>query len=82
MKTLLAILASFFLVIPSASAQDSAPKQAKLAWQPWSDSVFLDAKRDHRFVLLDLEAVWCHWCHVMDANTYSDPAVVKLLESH
>ncbi len=43
--------------------------------------MFSDAKRTHRFVLLDLEAVWCHWCHVMDANTYSDPKVIQLLQS-
>ena len=30
-------------------------------------------------MLLDLEAVWCHWCHVMDDVTYRDPAVVRLL---
>ena len=63
------------------SAQKSAAPAAKLAWQPWSDQVFSDAKRTHRFVLLDLEAVWCHWCHVMDANTYSDPKVIQLLQS-
>jgi len=33
-------------------------------------------------VLLDLEAVWCHWCNVMDANTYSDPQVINLLRAH
>jgi uncharacterized protein YyaL (SSP411 family) len=33
-------------------------------------------------VLLDLEAVWCHWCHVMDAITYRDPAVAALLGTH
>ena len=82
MKTLFAILISCFLVLPSAVAQDSAPKPAKLAWQPWSDSVFAQAKQQKRFVLLDLEAVWCHWCHVMDENTYSDPAVIKMLREH
>jgi uncharacterized protein YyaL (SSP411 family) len=58
-----------------------AAKTPHLNWQPWSNQVFADAKRENRFVLLDLEAVWCHWCHVMDANTYSDPAVIKLLQS-
>jgi uncharacterized protein YyaL (SSP411 family) len=53
-----------------------------LNWRPWSDAVFTDANRQRKFVLLDLEAVWCHWCHVMDAKTYSDPAVIKLLASH
>jgi uncharacterized protein YyaL (SSP411 family) len=63
------------------SKQQDAQHAARLKWRPWSDAVFADAKREKRFVLLDLEAVWCHWCHVMDANTYSDPAVIKLLES-
>lgn len=33
-------------------------------WQSWSDALFDEAKRENKFVLLDLEAVWCHWCHV------------------
>jgi uncharacterized protein YyaL (SSP411 family) len=52
-----------------------------LEWLPWSDQVFSQAKREQRFVLLDLEAVWCHWCHVMDVTTYRDPGVVALLNS-
>jgi uncharacterized protein len=54
---------------------------SKIDWQPWSDSVFERAARENRFVLLDLEAVWCHWCHVMDEVTYSDPQVVELIKS-
>lgn len=40
---------------------------------------FADAKRDNRLVLLDLEAVWCHWCHVMDEKTYSQENIRELL---
>ena len=50
-----------------------------LKWQPWSDAAFAQAKAENKFVLLDLEAVWCHWCHVMEATTYKDAATVKLL---
>ena len=53
-----------------------------IAWQPWSEQVFAEAERDGRLVLLDMEAVWCHWCHVMDETTYRDPAVVKLMNEH
>lgn len=53
----------------------------KLQWVSWSDDVFKQAKSENRFVLLDLEAVWCHWCHVMDENTYKDARVVRLLRS-
>jgi uncharacterized protein len=81
MKRNLALLAGLLLICTSAVGQTAAPIHKGLEWQPWSDKVFADAKREKRFVLLDLEAVWCHWCHVMDANTYSDPAVIKLLQS-
>ena len=52
---------------------------ASLPWQPWSNGVFAQARAQHKFVLLDLQAVWCHWCHVMDDVTYRDPVVVRLL---
>ncbi|MBI3529461.1 MAG: thioredoxin domain-containing protein [Betaproteobacteria bacterium] len=50
-----------------------------IPWQPWSEAVFEQARKEHRFVLLDLEAVWCHWCHVMEEQTYHDDAVIKLI---
>ena len=49
-------------------------------WFAWSDDVFAQARAEHKYVLLDLEAVWCHWCHVMDAVTYADPDVRKELQ--
>jgi uncharacterized protein YyaL (SSP411 family) len=55
------------------------PRSGKLNWLPWSDAVFSQAQREQRFVLLDLEAVWCHWCHVMDVTTYRDPKVLAML---
>jgi uncharacterized protein YyaL (SSP411 family) len=51
----------------------------EIQWQPWSDSVFAEAKQEGRFVLLDLGTGWCHWCHVMEAVTYKDPAVIELI---
>jgi uncharacterized protein YyaL (SSP411 family) len=52
-----------------------------IAWQPWSDAAFAEAKKEHKFVIMDLEAVWCHWCHVMDETTYRDPKVITLMGS-
>ena len=52
-----------------------------IEWRPWSPAVFAQARREHKFVLLDLEAVWCHWCHVMDATTYADPRVAALIQA-
>jgi uncharacterized protein YyaL (SSP411 family) len=33
-------------------------------------------------VILDLKAVWCHWCHVMEETTYRDARVIALLDEH
>jgi uncharacterized protein YyaL (SSP411 family) len=60
------------------SSQAQAPSQA-IEWHPWSDQIFAQAAREHKFVLLDLEAVWCHWCHVMDQQTYRDATVRRLI---
>jgi len=53
--------------------------EPRIVWHDFDESIFVDAKKQDKFVLLDLEAVWCHWCHVMDKETYADPVVVKLL---
>ena len=53
---------------------------APISWHTqWNDALFVRAAKDHRFVILDLHAVWCHWCHVMDEKTYSDPTVQELI---
>ena len=67
------------LVALCALESPIAGADTAVRWQPWSPQVFADAKAQHRFVLLDLEAVWCHWCHVMDSQTYADPKVIALM---
>jgi uncharacterized protein len=50
-------------------------------WNGWDNDLFARATAEKRFVILDLEAVWCHWCHVMEKTTYADPEVEDLLAS-
>jgi uncharacterized protein YyaL (SSP411 family) len=52
------------------------------AWQNWTDGTFARAQAEHRFVLLDLQAVWCHWCHVMEQTTYADRKVDDIIAGH
>lgn len=52
-----------------------------IAWRNWSREAFDEARKSGRLVLLELSAEWCHWCHVMDRTTYSDPAVVETVNS-
>ena len=73
------LLGLFMAALAFAASPVPAPQ---LTWQPWSDTVFAQAREEHKFVLLDLEAVWCHWCHVMDDVTYKDPIVIRLLREH
>jgi uncharacterized protein YyaL (SSP411 family) len=56
--------------------------ESAIKWVGWSDDLFAKAKREHKFVILDLQAIWCHWCHVMDDITYRDPKVIELMGSH
>lgn len=74
-----------FLAILAIMIFWSMPALAKsndgIRWQSWKADLFEKAKAENRFVLLDLEAVWCHWCHVMDDKTYSNEKVKTLIDS-
>ena len=50
-------------------------------WAAWGAQAFERAQTEDKLILLDLTAVWCHACHVMDETTYDDPAVVSLLNA-
>jgi hypothetical protein len=73
-----AVAVSFFVLALGGVSRGQAPTPA-LQWHAWSEAAFIRAPAEHKFVLLDLEAVWCHWCHVMDDVTYHDPVVIRLL---
>ena len=55
--------------------------EAELPWRPFDAKVFQQARLEQKSVLLNLEAVWCHWCHVMEQQTYANPEVQALLLS-
>lgn len=58
-----------------------AKRDQEIRWREWGPAAFDQAKREGKLVLLDLTAVWCHWCHVMDETTYSDPEVIRVLNT-
>ena len=56
------------------------PNRARnVKWRPWSEAAFEEARATDRPILLSISAVWCHWCHVMDETTYSNPSVIELI---
>src|ERR1700760_406877 len=72
-RAILALLAT--VALPAFAADN-------IRWLHSDTDAFAQARTQHRFVILYLEAVWCHWCHVMDEKTYGDPAVRAILDAH
>ena len=52
-----------------------------IPWREWSEDAFDAARTQGKPVLLTLGATWCHWCHVMDQNAYSDERVIRLVNA-
>jgi uncharacterized protein len=48
-------------------------------WHEWGEEAFAEARRENKPMLLDIGAVWCHWCHVMDRESYEDPAIAEIV---
>ena len=62
---------------PSAYLKSAAHQPVH--WLPWGDAAFARARAEDKPMLLDIGAVWCHWCHVMDGESYEDPSVAEVL---
>ena len=66
----------------AASAYLQSAAHQPIHWYPWGEEAFAAARTQDRPVLLDIGAVWCHWCHVMDGESYEDPAVARYLNEN
>jgi uncharacterized protein YyaL (SSP411 family) len=67
---------------PGSAAAPRAEAPKAISWEGWSDAAFDRARAEKRLVILDLVAVWCHWCHVMEETTYQDPEVIRQIRAH
>ena len=48
-------------------------------WQEWSNDVFALARKLDRPIFLEIGAIWCHWCHEMDRESYENPKIAALI---
>ncbi len=62
---------------PSAYLRSAAHQPVH--WHAWGETAFARARAADKPILLDIGAVWCHWCHVMDGESYENPAVAEIL---
>jgi uncharacterized protein YyaL (SSP411 family) len=51
-------------------------------WHEWGTEAFAKAERENKPVLLDIGAVWCHWCHVMDRESYENPDIAQIINEN
>ncbi len=65
--------------LSTAGAAAPVKGEDAIAWQTWSPAAFERARAQRKPVFLYLEAVWCHWCHVMQRETLSRPEVRERL---
>jgi uncharacterized protein YyaL (SSP411 family) len=66
----------------ASSAYLRSAMHQPIQWHEWGEEAFAAARRDNKPMLLDIGAVWCHWCHVMDRESYDDPAVAVIVNEH
>jgi hypothetical protein len=63
----------------ASSAYLRSAMHQPIQWHEWGEEAFARAVRENKPVLLDIGAVWCHWCHVMDRESYDNPEIAQLI---
>ncbi|MCL6559180.1 MAG: thioredoxin domain-containing protein, partial [Firmicutes bacterium] len=48
-------------------------------WYPWGDEAFQTARRENKPIFLSIGYSTCHWCHVMERESFEDPGVARLM---
>ena len=66
----------------AASAYLRSAMHQPIHWHEWGEEVFARAQREDKPILLDIGAVWCHWCHVMDRESYESPEIAAIINEH
>ena len=66
----------------ASSAYLRSAMHQPIRWHEWGEEAFAAARGENKPMLLDIGAVWCHWCHVMDRESYDDPEVAAIVNDH
>ncbi len=69
-------------LVSARSAYLRSARHQPVDWHEWSPEAFGKAQQQDKPILLDIGAVWCHWCHVMDRESYEDPQTAALINQH
>jgi uncharacterized protein YyaL (SSP411 family) len=66
----------------ASSAYLRSAMRQPIRWHQWGEEAFATAERENKPMLLDIGAVWCHWCHVMDRESYDDAEVARIVNEN
>jgi uncharacterized protein len=66
----------------SASPYLRSAAHQPIDWHEWNDAAFARAKSEDKPILLDIGAVWCHWCHVIDRESYENAEIARIINDH
>ncbi len=67
------------LLFEASSAYLRSAMHQPVDWREWGEAAFAKAREEDKPILLDIGAVWCHWCHVMDRESYEDAGTAELI---
>lgn len=70
------------LLIKERSPYLKSAAHQPVNWYAWSPEAFQEAERLDRPLLLDIGAAWCHWCHVIDRESYENEEIAKFINEH
>ena len=88
------ILSIFACKTPTGNAQytnhlakESSPYLLQHAnnpvdWHPWNEATLAKAKAENKLILVSVGYSACHWCHVMEHESFEDTAVAKIMNEH
>ncbi len=51
-------------------------------WYPWSDAAFAKAKKEHKLIFLSIGYATCHWCHVMERESFENEKIAAYMNKH
>ena len=63
----------------ASSSYLRSARHQPVQWHAWGEGAFAKAQSQDKPILLDIGAVWCHWCHVMDRESYENPELAALI---
>lgn len=51
-------------------------------WYPWGEKALQKAKDENKMLIISIGYAACHWCHVMEKETYEDTTVARIMNEH